>query len=105
MLINLDINEVKADTSNDKKDKKRNLSGKTSTLIIFLGRKDRISAGHIVCAIVEETSLESKQIGKIQVKDHYSLVDIPIECSKEVIKALSKTKIRNQKVKVEEKSK
>jgi hypothetical protein len=67
MLLNLNINEVKSDKS-DKKDKKRNLSGKTTTVIIFLGRKDKVTTSHIVCAIVEETSLNAKQIGKIKVE-------------------------------------
>ena len=104
MLINLNINEVKNE-STEKKDKKRNLSGKTTTLIVFLGRKDKITASHIVCAIVEETSLNAKQIGKIKVEDKYTLVDIPVEVGKEVINSLSKIKIRNHKVRIEEKRK
>ena len=104
MLINLNISEVKSENLNDK-GKKKNLSGKTSTLIIFLGKKDKVAANHIVCAIVEETELESKNIGKIQVNDKYTLVDVPYECSKSVINALSQTKIRNKKVRIEEKKK
>ena len=104
MLINLNISEVKSEVSS-KKDKKRNLSGKTTTLIIFLGRRDKIATNHIVCAIVEETSLNSKQIGKIKIEDKYTLVDVPVEVSKEVINSLSKIKIRNHKVRVEEKRK
>ena len=96
--------EVKSENLNEK-GKKKNLSGKTSTLIIFLGRKDKVAANHIVCAIVEETELESKNIGKIQVNDKYTLVDVPYECSKSVINALSQTKIRNKKVRIEEKKK
>jgi ATP-dependent RNA helicase DeaD len=104
MLINLDINEIKNE-SIDKKVKKVNLSGKTATLIIFLGKKDKVAANHIVCAIVEEVGIESKQIGKIKIESKYSLVDVPVEYSKDVIKALSKIKIRNQKVRIEEKRK
>lgn len=104
MLINLDINEVKNETF-DKKAKKKNLSGKTTTLIIFLGKKDKVAANHIVCAIVEEVGIDSKQIGKIKIENKYSLVDIPVEYAKDTINALSKTKIRNQKVKIEEKRK
>ena len=100
MLINLDISEVKEE-SMDKKAKKRNLSGKTDTLIIFLGKKDKVSANHIVCAIVEEVGIESKKIGKIKVENKYSLVDLPVEYIKETINALSKIKIKNQKVKIE----
>ncbi len=102
MLINLDINEVKSEEVN-KKLKSKNLSGKTATLIIFLGKKDRVAANHIVCAIVEEVGIDSKQIGKIKIEKNYSLVDIPVEYSKDVIKALSNKKIRNQKVRIEEK--
>jgi len=104
MLINLDINEVKNE-SVEKKAKKKNLSGKTTTLIIFLGKKDKVAANHIVCAIVEEVAIESKQIGKIKVESKYSLVDVPVEYSKDIINALSKIKIKNQKVRIEEKRK
>lgn len=104
MLINLDINEVKGEAL-DKKAPKKNLSGKTTTLIIFLGKKDRVAANHIVCAIVEELGIESKQIGKIKVDKNYSLVDVPVEYSKDIVNALSKIKIRNQKVRIEEKRK
>lgn len=104
MLINLDINDVKIEDFN-KKEKKKNLSGKVATLVLFLGRKDKVSASHIVCAIVEETSLNAKSIGKIQVNDKYSLIDVPVEYSKEVVKNLSTIKIRNKKVRIEEKKK
>lgn len=104
MLINLDINEIKIE-SFDKKVKKKNLSGKTTTLIIFLGKKDHVAANHIVCAIVEEVGIDSKQIGKIKIESKYSLVDVPVEYSKDIISALSKIKIKNQKVRIEEKRK
>ena len=104
MLINLDINEIKGE-SLTKKIEKKNLSGKKMTLIIFLGKKDKVAANHIVCAIVEEVGIESKQIGKIKVENNYSLVDIPMEYSKDIVSALSKIKIRNQKVRIEEKKK
>ena len=104
MLINLNINEVKSENL-DNKVKKKNLSGKTTTLILFLGKKDKIATNHIVCAIVEETGIESNKIGKIKIENKYSLIDVPVEYSKEVINALSKTKIRNQKVRIEEKRK
>ena len=104
MLINLDINEIKNESLN-KKAKSKNLSGKTTTLIIFLGKRDKVAANHIVCAIVEEVGIESKQIGKIKIEKNYSLVDVPVEYSKDIIKALSKIKIRNFNVRIEEKRK
>jgi ATP-dependent RNA helicase DeaD len=100
----LDINEIKSEAI-VKKAEKKNLSGKVATLILFLGRRDKVAANHIVCAIVEEVGLESKQIGKIKVENNFSLIDVPAEYAKDVVKALSKTKIRNQKVKIEEKKK
>lgn len=104
MLINLNINEVKSDSLNNNH-KNKNLSGKKTTLIIFLGKKDKISTNHIVCAIVEEVGIDSKKIGKIKIEDKYTLVDVPVEYTKDIINSLSKIKIRNQKVRIEEKRK
>jgi len=39
------------------------------------------------------------------VDNKYTLVDVPVEYSKEVINKLSKIKIRNMKVRIEEKKK
>ncbi len=100
MLINFNIKEV-----NGVKSKEKLLSGKKTQLVIFLGRKDKINANHIVCALVEETGIDVKKIGKIQVNDTYSIVSIPVEYCKDAISSLSKIKIKNKKVKIEEKKK
>jgi ATP-dependent RNA helicase DeaD len=69
-------------------------------LYIGAGRTAGIRPGDLVGAIANEASVNSNQIGAIEVTDRFSLVDVPEELSRGIIEALSRTRIKGQKVTV-----
>ena len=68
---------------------------------INVGRKQRVKAKDIVRAIAEETGLSSKIIGKIDVFDKFSFVEIPEENAGEVLSIMSRCKIKGKSANME----
>lgn len=67
-------------------------------LYIDVGREEGVRPGDIVGAIANEAGIPGNAIGAIEIYDHFSLVDVPSNQSKNVLQALKKTRIRNHKV-------
>jgi ATP-dependent RNA helicase DeaD len=64
------------------------------------GRTAGIRPGDLVGAIANEAGLHSNMIGPIKIADQFSLVKVPEELTQGIIKALSRTRIKGQKVPV-----
>lgn len=67
----------------------------TTTIEISLGKNYEIQPAHIVSAIAEASGLNGKDVGKIKVKDNYSLVEIPSQYDKLIIGCLKNTTIKD----------
>jgi ATP-independent RNA helicase DbpA len=70
------------------------------TLHIKAGKKEKVSPGDIVGAIVAEAGLAAGQIGKIEIHDHFSYVAVPHEQGKSIAEKLSAGKIKGRKIRV-----
>jgi ATP-independent RNA helicase DbpA len=70
------------------------------TLHIKAGKKEKVSPGDIVGAIMAETGLAAAQIGKIEVHDHFSYVAVPYAEGKIIAEKLSNGKIKGKKTRV-----
>lgn len=70
-------------------------------LFINSGKKNGTRPGDIVGAIAGETGIPGKLIGSIDMFDRFTFVEVPEEYAKEVIKAMSKTKIKGRTVVIE----
>ena len=55
-------------------------------LRVSVGRNQKVAPNHIVAAIAEGTGISGKRIGKIQCFGDYSLVEVPEEISKRIVK-------------------
>ena len=44
---------------------------------VEVGHRDRVKPGNLVGAIAGETGLQGRAIGRIQILDNHSLVDLP----------------------------
>lgn len=75
-------------------------SAARATLHIGAGKTAGVRPGDLVGAIVNETGLNARLIGAIEVMDRYSLVEVPKNMAGGIIEALTRTKIRGQKVPV-----
>ena len=71
------------------------------TYRLAVGREHLVQPGDIVGAIANEAGIESNYIGRIQLFDGHSTVDLPTGMPKEVFEHLKKVRIRNQALAIE----
>ncbi len=70
------------------------------TYRIEVGHDHEIQPGNIVGAIANEAGLDSRNIGRIDIHDNYSLVDLPEGMPKEVYRDLRKTWVAGRKLNI-----
>lgn len=71
------------------------------TLKFNVGRSNGVQPGNIVAAIIEETGLNGKAIGRIDVRATFTLVDIDASKVDAVLSGMQRSHIRGQEVMVE----
>lgn len=69
-------------------------------LCINGGRKEKVRAGDILGALTANTSLPGKQIGKIDIFDHFSYVAVERQIAKQALTVLTQGKIKGRKFRV-----
>ena len=67
---------------------------------IEVGHDHEVMPGNIVGAIANEAGLESKHIGRIDIKDDYSTVDLPEGMPKEILKKLKDVWVASRQLKI-----
>ena len=70
------------------------------TFRIDVGYVHGVQPGNIVGAIANEADLESKFIGRIDIRDDYSLVDLPEGMPKELLEHLKKVRVGGQPIRI-----
>jgi hypothetical protein len=63
-----------------------------------VGRKDNASAKDLVGALIKEVGLQKGQIGKIDVRDTFSLVDVAADAAEQAVRRLTGVTIRGRRV-------
>ncbi len=75
----------------------RNVTGASKVLVsVNIGRKENIAPNFIVGAIVEETGISSKRIGKIEIYSDNTTVELLKEDADIVIERMNDTRIKNK---------
>jgi ATP-dependent RNA helicase DeaD len=69
-----------------------------SKLFVSVGRKDQASAKDLVGALIKEAGLQKGQIGKIEVRETFSLVDVAPAVVNQAVQRLSGVAIRGRRV-------
>ena len=69
-----------------------------SRLFVSVGRKDRASAKDLVGALIKEAGLQKGHIGKIDVREAFSLVDVAPAVMDQAVQRLSGVAIRGRRV-------
>lgn len=69
-----------------------------SRLFVSVGRKDRVSAKDLVGALIKEAGLQKGQIGKIDVRETFSLVDVASQVTDQAVQRLMGVSIRGRRV-------
>ena len=67
-------------------------------LYIGAGRAAGIFPADIVGAIANEANVPSRDLGKITIRTHHTIVDVPEAAADRIIRALQRTTLRGQKV-------
>jgi ATP-dependent RNA helicase DeaD len=72
------------------------------TYRIEVGHEHGVKPGNIVGAIANEAGLDSQFIGRLSIRDHYSLIDLPDGMPAEVFEHLKKVWVVQQQLRIHE---
>jgi len=67
---------------------------------IDVGHNHKVKPGNIVGAIANEADIDSKYIGRINIFDDFSLVDLPEDMPKEVLNELKNVRVAGQRLNI-----
>jgi len=67
-------------------------------VFVSVGRKDRAAAKDLVGALIKEVGLQKGQIGKIDVRDSFSLVEVSPDAAEQAVRRLTGISIRGRRV-------
>lgn len=79
-------------------DAKRATRPTWTRVFVNIGKQDGVSPGDLVGAITGETSAAGAQIGKIDIKPRFSLIDIDSMIVDDVVRALGRARIKGRDV-------
>ncbi len=68
---------------------------------VEVGHRDRLKPGNLVGAIANESGLHGRMIGRIQIFDTYSLVDLPKGMPQDTFKVLKRLKVMNRELQIQ----
>ena len=71
------------------------------TFRIEVGHSHGVQPGNIVGAIANEADLESRYIGRIDIRDDYTLVDLPEGMPRELMEHLKKVRVAGQPLRIQ----
>ena len=71
-----------------------------NTFRIEVGHRDGVNPGNIVGAVANEGDISSQYIGRIQIFDQFSTIDLPDGMPQETFRRLQETRVRGQKLRI-----
>ncbi|MEC8441062.1 MAG: DEAD/DEAH box helicase [Cyanobacteriota bacterium] len=71
---------------------------------VEVGHRDRVKPGNLVGAIAGETGLQGRMIGRIQIFDNHSLVDLPKGMPDDVFNNLRRLRVMNRELQISQAS-
>ncbi|HEX6750488.1 MAG TPA: DEAD/DEAH box helicase [Longimicrobium sp.] len=70
-------------------------------LFVSVGERDGIRAGDLVGAIAGEADIPGSSVGKIEIRDTFSIVEVPADIAQRVIDAVNGTTIKGRSARVD----
>jgi ATP-dependent RNA helicase DeaD len=70
----------------------------TSKIYVGLGKKDGATANDFVAVLTKELRFERAKIGRIELRDAYSLIEIPAQDAEKLAGALNGATVRRKRV-------
>ncbi|WP_320677064.1 DEAD/DEAH box helicase [Prochlorococcus sp. MIT 1300] len=68
---------------------------------VEVGHRDRVKPGNLVGAIANESGLHGRMIGRIQIFDTFSLVDLPKGMPEDIFDCLKRLKVMNRELRIQ----
>ena len=115
LLVQGDESWLKAPSRTDRRDDRRDPRGRDRRRVdrdsrppednmmryrVEVGHRDRVKPGNLVGAIANESGLQGRMIGRIQIFDTHSLVDLPKGMPDDVYNALRRLKVMNRELQI-----
>ena len=97
-VIGASLDEPSAPERGRKKREKP--TGPMTKVFVSLGRRAGVTPGDLVGAMTGEAGLKGDQIGTISVHEVFSVVEVPSDRARKVVKAMANVKIRGRKANV-----
>ncbi len=79
----------------------RKIEGNMERFRVEVGHRDRVKPGNLVGAIANESGLNGRMIGRIQIFDTYSFIDLPKGMPDDVFKVLKRLKVMNRELQIQ----
>src|SRR6185437_3176845 len=70
------------------------------TYRVEVGKVHGVQPGNIVGAIANEAGVDSKNIGRIDIRDDHSLIDLPDGMPEEIFRQLKKVWVKKQQLRI-----
>jgi ATP-dependent RNA helicase DeaD len=70
-------------------------------LFMNIGKSNRVVAKDIIESIVANTNLEFSQVGKINIFEKFTFVEVPKEFSTEVVMCMKKSTVKGKRINIE----
>lgn len=70
-------------------------------LFVSVGTRDNVRAGDLVGAITGEANIAGDQVGKIELRDTFSVVEVAADVAEKVIRALNGTTMKSRSLRVD----
>ncbi len=76
-------------------------AGSFTRLFVTIGRKDRIKVGDIVKSISTGSNIPGRKIGKVDIHDTFSFVEVPADLADSVIMSLNDMVLHGKRIRVQ----
>ncbi len=86
--------------SNERSPRSRSVAGPMETFRIEVGSAHGIRPGNVVGAIANEAGIEGVHIGRVDIREDFSFVDLPHGMPKEIFKQLQKVRVAGRELKI-----
>ncbi len=70
----------------------------TAKVFVGVGKKDGATANDFVAVLTKELRVDRSKIGRIELRDAYSLIEIPAQEAEKVAAGLNGTTVRRKRV-------
>lgn len=70
-------------------------------LFINVGRTQKVSAKDVLGAITNETGIHGKMVGKIDIYDKYTFIEVPEENAQDVMSIMKNSQIKGRRINIE----